>query len=68
MTEPTSHIAPTRDSHVDGRRWRLQLSLIFGAAFLVALLLFAQHIANSRLGRTIDAPLGQLADPASWTP
>ena len=68
MTEPTSHIAPTRGSHADGGRWRLQLSLIFGAAFLVALLLFAQHIPHSRLGRTIDAHLGQLADPASWTP
>ena len=50
MTEPTSHIAPTRDSHADGRHWRLQLSLIFGAAFLVALLLFAQHIPELSAG------------------
>jgi len=68
MSGPTSHIAPTRDSRCAARRWRRRLSLAFGAAFLGSLFLFVEHFPESRLGRTIDAHLSQLADPASWTP
>ena len=68
MSGPVSHIAPTRDSRPDGRRWRLRLSLLFGAAFLGFLFLFVEHVPESQLGRTIGAHLSQLADPTSWTP
>jgi len=68
MTGPTSHITPTREPRSYDRRWRRRLSLAFGAAFLGALFLFVEHFPESRLGRTIDAHLSQLANPASWTP
>ena len=47
---------------------RAPVGLLPVLLFLVALLLFGQTNPHSRLGRTIDVHLGQLADPASWTP
>ena len=68
MTGPTSHIARPRNSSANTRPWRLQISWVFGAVFLGALFLLVENFPDSHLGRTIQAQLGQLADPESWTP